>query len=121
MKLFDKAKLSLVFVFCVGDLAFAQISPSQTPPLKTISAADYLKLPPDFQAMYLAGVLDGISFKLYGESSPEYSAWASCARKTTLADFVKELVTFLEKNPEEKNYPLPWPASRVLGARRPCN
>jgi hypothetical protein len=93
----------------------------QIPPLKTITADQYLKMPENYQVMYLAGVIDATSFSLYGSDDPNFATWAKCVRKKTLGEFQKELLDYLEKNPAERSEPLPWPISKLIGARRPCD
>ena len=90
---------------------------AQDRPLETIRVAEFLKLPESIQAVYVAGILDGMSYVSYGNSDPNLGAWSNCVRKTNLEEMTKEVVAWLEANPSNRNYPVPWSVASALGAR----
>jgi hypothetical protein len=52
----------------------------------------------DDQAMYVAGLIDGMSFVQYGYSLPNYGKWIECIHKKTVGETTKELLAFLREN-----------------------
>jgi hypothetical protein len=85
--------------------------------LETVSVADFLKLPDDLQAIYVAGILDGMSYVIFNYQLSEPDKWAECVRLRTLDETLNEVLAYLKNNPSEASYPLPWAVARTIGQR----
>jgi hypothetical protein len=68
-------------------------------PLISISPQDYLKLPQSEQAIYVAGVIDGVTNTSYGYSLPGGDAYAQCARTMTLGVLAQRVADWIRSNP----------------------
>ncbi len=90
---------------------------AQNRPLETILVEEFLKLPENFQVLYVAGILDGMSFVSYGNNDPTLGAWTNCVRQKTLGETNREVVAWLETNPEYRTSPVPWTVAQAIGAR----
>jgi hypothetical protein len=107
---------TLVFV---SSYCFAQVDNKQRS-IQTITYAEFSKLPENYQALYIAGVIDGISYMGYNYDIPNRDEWNACVRATPLRDLVLETIAYVKANPEEAQYPVPWPLAKAIGKRRPC-
>lgn len=96
------------------------VAGAQDRTIETIKTADYMTLPEDFQAIYIAGIIDGMAYAYYNYQIPEHEAWAACVRAAPLGDLVTETNAYLASNRDEARYPVAWSVARVLGNRRPC-
>lgn len=103
-------------VFLVISMAWAP-SFAQQRPLETIRVVEFLSLPESIQAIYVAGLLDGISFVAYGNNDPSLGAWINCVRQVNLGQTTIDVVNFLEETPIEQREPVPWALSQVIGNR----
>jgi hypothetical protein len=101
--------IAIAFVSAISDLK------SQTRPLKTISAQDFLKLPEEMQLFYMSGALDGISYVSYSYEIPGFDKWVACVRSKPLGETLDRLVGFLKANPREQKYPIPWAIAATIG------
>ena len=86
-------------------------------PLETITYDEYKIFPAQIKSLYVAGVLDGMSFMTYNYKIQDHSKWIDCVRTTTLEQTIKELDALLENEPKEQENPLPWAISKVIGNR----
>lgn len=68
-------------------------------PLISISPQDYLKLPDSAQAIYVAGVIDGVTTTSYGYSLPGGKLYAQCARTMTLGVLARRVADWIRSNP----------------------
>ena len=68
-------------------------------PLISITPEEYLKLSSDFQTIYVAGVIDGVSFTLYGYTQQENEGYVACARKQSLGQLAEWVAAWLRANP----------------------
>ena len=110
-------KLLLVMA-CVWFLSNAVSVNAQDRPLETLKTSDFLKLPINFQALYIGGVLDGMSYVSYGNSDPTLGAWTSCVRRKTVGETTEEAVRWLKEHEQERGWPVPWAVAKVIGARK---
>ena len=85
--------------------------------LQLIEVQDFLKIPDHVQLVLVSGILEGMAFMPRNYSVPGYEKWIDCVRTKTLGDTLEELLTFLEENPQEQKFRLPWAISRVIDQR----
>jgi hypothetical protein len=90
---------------------------SQQRPLETLRTAEFLSLPESIQGIYVAGILDGMSYIVYGYNDPSLGAWTDCVQQATLGQTTAEVVDWLTLNPGDQDDPVPWALSQVIGAR----
>jgi hypothetical protein len=69
-------------------------------PLTTISSQQYLKLTEDMQVLYIAGVLDGVTYTTYGYSLPDHDTYVRCARTMTVGVFAQRVGDWIRANPK---------------------
>lgn len=84
-------------------------------PLQVITAEEFLAVSESHQLMFVAGILEGMSFASSGMKN--YDKWVACVRKTPMGDLMKEVRTHFETNLEAKKHPVPWSVVAVIGAR----
>jgi hypothetical protein len=72
-----------------------ELTPKPLSTLHIITSREFLKLPPDIQSVFVGGILEGMSFTLYGYYTPEYPEWVSCVRQKSLGDTTDDIVAFL--------------------------
>lgn len=88
------------FLTILAITGFAIPSSAQTvSPLISISPAEFLKLPDGPRAVYVGGVIDGITFTTYGYSIKEHDKFAHCARTLTLGALAQRTAAWLKANP----------------------
>ena len=86
-----------------------------TGPLISISTQEYLKLPLDIQALYVAGVIDGVSYMSYGYSLPDHDAYVKCARTIKLGDLAQRVADWIRAHPKFSEGPA-TAVSKTMGA-----
>jgi len=64
-------------------------------PLQSISIAEFLKLSDSVRAIYVGGVLDGMTFTSYGYNIPEHDRFVRCARTLTLGALAQKTVEWI--------------------------
>jgi hypothetical protein len=84
--------------------------------LETVTTSE---LPEDFQSMYVAGILDGMSYVTYNYEIPHHDQWAACVRTKSLGATLTDVLAYLKDNPGEAEYPLTWAVAKTIG-QRPC-
>ena len=75
---------------------------SQEPKLnavESISPAEYLRLPEGLQALYVGGVIDGVSYTTYGYSIRGHDEYVRCVRTLTLGALSQKVTSWLRANP----------------------
>ena len=87
-------------------------------PLETLKTSEFLKLPREFQAIYIGGVLDGMAYVSYGTQDPKLGAWTNCVRAKSLGQSTEEVVRWLIDNEQERWWSVPWAVAQVIGARK---
>ena len=108
----------LLAMACVGVLSNPVSGAAQGRPLETLKTSEFLKLPPEFQAIYIGGVLDGMAYVSYGTQDPKLGAWTNCVRAKSLGQSTEEVVRWLIDNEHERWWPVPWAVAQVIGARK---
>ncbi len=107
----------LLAMACVGFLSSAVSVNAQDRPLETLKTREFLKFPDEVQALYIAGILDGMSYVSYGAQDPNLGAWENCVRTKSLGETSKEVVRWLTEHEQERWWPVPWAVAKVIGAR----
>lgn len=93
-------------------------SPEQS--VQVVKTADYLALSTELQAIYVAGIVDGMAYMLRNYDMPDHEEWTACVRKKPIADLVQKTNDHLLENVEYIDYPVAYALSKVIGQRRPC-
>ena len=102
-----------VVIACV--VPMQSMAEDQTHLIEPIPAIDLMKLDGDSQAVYVAGIMEGMAYVQYNYSMPEYAIWAACVRQKTLGDTTTEVVAFLKDHPKEEA--VSFALTQTLGAR----
>jgi hypothetical protein len=102
-------------------LALVLLNPAHAAsgPLETINTSEFLQLSEDLQTIYVAGVLDGMSYVSYNDDIAIPDKWIACVRTQALKKTVADVVQFLRDNPEEAFNPVPWSISKAI-SQLPC-
>ena len=69
-------------------------------PLLSIAPSEFMKQSEHEQAVYVAGVLDGMTFVSYGYSLPDHDQFVRCSQTITLGALAKRTLAFLHSNPQ---------------------
>ena len=69
-------------------------------PLISLTPQEFLELADGPQAMYVGGVIDGMTFMSYGHSLPDDVAFARCARSMTIGALSDKVVAWLRQHPD---------------------
>jgi hypothetical protein len=88
-----------IFVLALIAMVSTETTAQTLGPLVSLSPKDYLKLPNSIQAIYVAGVLDGVSVTTYGYSIPDHDAYVRCARTMTLGVLAQRVADWIRANP----------------------
>jgi hypothetical protein len=91
-------RISLVGLLCIFFIA-PVVSAQKLGPLHSITAAEFLKLPEGIRAIYVSGVLDGLTFTTYGYSIPDHDRFVQCAQTLTIGALANRTVDWLKANP----------------------
>lgn len=84
--------------------------------LVSITSAEFLKLPEKAQAVYVGGIIDGMSFTTYGYKIKDHDVFVYCANTITLGDLAKRTAALIRANSSlHKESPAPAVA-RTMGA-----
>ena len=83
--------------------------------LQPLKAKEFLQLTQDFQASYVAGVIEGMSFVQYGYSIPDGDKWTECVRRKTLGETAAEVASLLRASSEDES--VSGSLARTLGQR----
>jgi hypothetical protein len=83
--------------------------------LETITTSEFLKLPEDLQNVYVAGVLDGMSYVTYNYEIADHDKFVACVRTQSLAATVAGVLDYIKNNPDDAKNPLPWSVTKAIG------
>lgn len=61
-------------------------------PLHSITLNEFLQLPEDFQVIYVAGAIDGMTFLTYGYAFDNHDELVECYRRLPLGEFTSKVV-----------------------------
>ena len=67
--------------------------------VESLSTQEYLKLPEGLQALYIGGIIDGVSLTTYGYSLPQHDSYVRCVRTLTLGALAQKVAAWLRANP----------------------
>ena len=84
--------------------------------VEIISTKEFLPLPSAPQALFVAGILEGVAFTAYGMSSPDYPRWFECVTSVPLGDLTSDTVAFIKADPGFKEG-VPSALAQSLGKR----
>ena len=74
-----------------------------TPPtlnaVESLSPKEYLKLPEGIQAIYVGGIMDGVSFTSYNYDLPWHDDYVRCVRSLTVGALAQKVSIWLRANP----------------------
>lgn len=92
---------------CIGkgnveeiDGVIIEETPNEYGPLISVTPDEFLKLPEDFQVIYVAGYIDAATFITYGYSFPDHNELVECFRSGSIGEFTKEVVEWLKNHPD---------------------
>ena len=77
--------------------------------------SEFLRLPADHQAAYVAGILQGMSYVMFNYDRAGYEKWDACVHAQNLEPTVAEVLRLLNENPNESRNPVPWAVTRAVG------
>jgi hypothetical protein len=77
--------------------------------------SEFLRLPADHQAAYVAGILQGMSYVMFNYDRAGYEKWDACVHAQNLEATVAEVLRLLNENPNESRNPVPWAVTRAVG------
>jgi hypothetical protein len=83
--------------------------------VESISPAEYLKLPEGPQALYVGGVIDGVSHTTYGYSIRGHDEYVRCVRTLTLGALAQKVASWLRANPTYRES-MPGAVAKTLGS-----
>ncbi len=80
---------------------YSQVAGESKPvgPLHIFTPEEFLKLPDGLQAVFVGGLIEGMSFVTYGYSLPDHEAWTACVRRKSIGDTAADVVAYLQQNP----------------------
>lgn len=87
-----RMSLPVLVVLCATFPAMAQT----VSPLISISPAEYLTFPETAKAVYVGGILDGMTFATYGHAAKEHDAFVHCASTLTLGALAQKTTEWLQ-------------------------
>lgn len=67
--------------------------------VESLSPKEYLELPEGPQALYVGGIIDGVSFTSYGYSLPKHDSYVRCVHTLTLGALAQKVAAWLRANP----------------------
>jgi hypothetical protein len=85
-------------------------------PVQSLTPAEFLKLPDDFRALYVGGLIEGMAFISYGYSLPDHEEWTACVRQKSIGDTTDDVVSFLKGHPDF-NESIASALAQVMGKR----
>jgi len=83
----------------VSNTSLVSASPT-TGPLHTITVAEFLKLSSDYQSLYVAGAIDGMTFVTYGYEISHHDKFVGCSLRGTLGELTTRVVQNANKRPD---------------------
>jgi hypothetical protein len=108
-----KILLAAVVLIVCGSTSFAEQPPKNY--VETITIDNFMRLPFDFQVMYVAGITDGFTYVMRNHDLPEYDEYSACVRQVTLEVATKEMIEQIKQRKEQE--PLTTYFAKSLGAR----
>lgn len=82
--------------------------------VETISQSEFLKLPDGIQALYIGGLIDGMTYTSYNYSLSHHDQIVRCVRTITLGELAKKTVDTIRVT-VRKDEPMPSAVARTIG------
>ncbi len=92
-------KLKIILISFLLLACATSIKAEPVGPLISVTPKEFLSLPEGAQAIYTAGILDGMTVITYGYSIQDHDKFVRCARTLTLGNLAAKTVEWIEKNP----------------------
>ncbi len=89
---------ALFFLFA-GNVPAQKLPPPTLNAVEALSPKEYLKLPDGIQAVYVGGIMDGVSFTSYNYGLPWHDDYVRCVRSLTVGAFTQKVTMWLRANP----------------------
>jgi hypothetical protein len=74
----------------------ALLQASETKIIQPLAVQEFLSLSEDMQAVYVGGVLEGMSYVQYGYGIPDLEKWTECVRRKSLGETAAEVASVLK-------------------------
>lgn len=90
-----------LLAICSGTLTtslVAHATPS-LPPLTNVQPQAFAKMGWESQKIYVAGILDGLTFLSYGRNMPDHDAVVKCAKSRNLDELTHGVVAWIQAHP----------------------
>ena len=111
----SKILLAALALIVAGSTSFAE------QPLKhyaeTITINTFMKLPIDFQVMYVAGITDGFTYVMRNYDVPGYDEYAACISRVSMEVATKEMIEQIKQRDEKEEESPATYFAKSLGAR----
>lgn len=91
-------RITVAGLLCIFFIA-PPVDAQKLGPLHSITTTEFLKLPEGIKAIYISGVLDGLTFTTYGYSIPDHDRFVQCAQTLTIGALANRTVEWLKANP----------------------
>ena len=96
---FQGAVIIAAFALAVPAYPLAAEEAKPVGPMHIFTTEEFLKLPDGLQAVFVGGLIEGMSFITYGYSLPDHEAWTACVRRKSIGDTAADVVAYLQQNP----------------------
>jgi hypothetical protein len=109
-----KILLSAVMLIAPGSTSFGEQPLNHY--VETITIDDFMKLPFDFQVMYVAGITDGFTYVMRNYNVPGYDEYSACIR-VSLKAATEDMIEQIKQRQKKEDEPLMTYFAKSLGAR----
>ena len=110
----NKILLSAVVLIALGSTSFGEQPLNRY--VETITIGDFMKLPFDFQIMYVAGITDGFTYVMRNYNVPGYDEYTACIR-VSLKAASEDMIEQIKQRSKKEEEPLMTYFAKSLGAR----
>ena len=90
--------VAFVFLFACNVQAQKPTHPTLNA-VESLSPKEYLQLPSGIQAIYVSGIMDGVSFTSYNYDLPWHDDYVRCVRSLTVGALAQKVAMWLRANP----------------------
>lgn len=90
-----------LLAICSGTLAISPVAHATPtmPPLANVQPQAFAKMAWESQKIYVAGILDGLTFLSYGRNMPDHDAVVKCAKSRNLDELTHGVVAWVKAHP----------------------
>lgn len=92
-------RIMLGALLSIGAFAATAGAVPKERPLTSVEAGAFLKLDWQAQRLYVAGILDGLTFVTYGRRLPDHDLVVQCAKTRTVDQVTRDVVEFVKARP----------------------